>query len=96
MNSDYEMPVTLCKDDLRTVVAIRGRVLLNPIFVQGATVHEAGTLVLLGFAGSREPDGRYAGHYKFRRVQPQDEEREQFVLSDLPSATQEIDNGSNT
>jgi hypothetical protein len=96
VNGDYEMPVTLCKDNLRLVVSMRGRVLLDPIVVQGATVHEAGTLVLLGFAGSREADGRYAGHYKFRRVQPQDEEREQFVLGDLPRTAQEIDDGSDT
>jgi hypothetical protein len=82
----YEMPVVLTRAQLGAVVDMRGHVLLDPIIVQGMPVHEGGTLVLLGFAGKASPDGVCTGHYQFRRVQPQDEEREQFVLSELPMA----------
>lgn len=81
---EYELPVTLASKQLRTVVAMRGQVLLDPIMVQGVTVHEGGTLVLLGFAGNVGDDKLCHGHYRFRRAQPSDEEREQCVLSDLP------------
>ena len=82
----YAMPVTLTGEQLRTVVAMRGQVLLDPIMVQGATVHEGGTLVLLGFAGNIGDDKLCHGHYRFRRVQPSDEERDQCMLSELPTA----------
>jgi hypothetical protein len=82
----YEMLVTLTGEQLREVVKMRGQVLVEPIRVQGVIVHEGGTLVLLGFAGNIGDDKLCHGHYRFRRVQPSDEEREQFVLSDLPAA----------
>ena len=82
----YEMPVTLTGEQLREVVKMRGQVLLDPIMVQGEPLHEGGTLVLLGFAGNVGDDKLCHGHYRFRRVQPSDEERDQFMLSDLPMA----------
>ena len=83
---EYEIPVTVTGEQLREVVKMRGQVLVEPICVQGETVHEGGTLVLLGFAGNVGKDKLCHGHYRFRRVQPSDEEREQFVLSELPMA----------
>ena len=83
---EYEIPAELTLTQLREVVNMRGHVLIEPICVQGVTVHESGTLVLLGFAGTADAHGVCTGAFKFRCVQPSDEEREQFVLSDLPAA----------
>lgn len=83
MNIVCEVPVTFAADKLKGVGRMRGQVCCDDVSCDGTT-HPAGSLVLLGFAGVRTAAGWCQGVYRFRRVQPVDSERNQFVLADLP------------
>lgn len=80
-----EIPAVIAKADIQAIVKMRGQVCRDAIVSKDVT-HPAGSLVLLGFAGSRVADGSYRGVYRFRQVQPADCERNQFSLGELPNA----------
>lgn len=80
-----EIQAVIAKADIQAIVKMRGQVCRDVIASKDVT-HPAGSLVLLGFAGSRVADGSYRGVYRFRQVQPADCERNQFSLSELPNA----------
>lgn len=80
-----ELQAVIAKSDIQAITRMRGQVCQDVITSNDVT-HPAGSLVLLGFAGSRASDGSYRGVYRFRHVQPADCERNQFVLNELPNA----------
>ena len=71
-------PHTCNKDDLRRYMAFRGSVLAD-----ACELHEAETLVFLGFVGNHNGDGTWTGHLRFRRVQPKDADNDSVYLKEL-------------
>ena len=94
------------KGDLQKVFKHRGNI-NSDNYQFGSDVWAPCSLVLLGFAGAHEDDGKYHGVYRFRPSQPRDEDRDTIKIGDLPGIqgnepvyrqkrTRNIKNGSDT